>query len=559
MPEKYFKIIARVLKIRSYLTIIIEIKPKVYPMKNISYINKTELFELLNSRFGAEEKRLSHIPSPALLHNAPEAAKKIADAIRANKRITLVGDYDVDGVSSTAIMVDFFRQIPYPLEAIIPNRFSDGYGVSPTVLERVDADLVITVDNGISAFSAAEVCKERGIELIITDHHTPSEELPDAQYIVDPKLSACDYPFPEICGAQVAWLLLGLLKKELSLSIEMKQFLDILAIAIIADIMPLVDINRAIVKEGLKLIENSSRPASIIIRDFLNKKSITSEDIAFQIAPRINSAGRLEDASIALNFYVAQDTHSAYKQFELLGKLNELRKETEAQTTKKAIESVDANAKVIVVAGEGWHEGVVGIVAARLVDRFGVPAIVLSIEEGIAKGSARSVGDVNIYELIKENEHLLTKFGGHKMAAGLGLKVADISKFREAINQSAQKLKDEDFIPKESLAGILNVKDIDHELLQLLESFEPYGEANQRPTFFMKDAEVINIKLMGADKSHSRIEVRQSPYEEKTVELIAFRTVFTMPENRKINCSYSVTKNEFNGRVNPQLLINKIY
>lgn len=528
-------------------------------MKNTSHISKQELKKILSLRFDKDEKRLADIASPALMHNAPEAAKHIANAIRANKRITLVGDYDVDGVSATAIMVDFFRQIPYPLEAIIPNRFRDGYGVSPTVLERVDADLVITVDNGIAAFGAAEVCKERGIDLIITDHHTPAEALPDALYIVDPKLSECSYPFPDICGAQVAWLLLGLLKKELSLSIDMKQFLDILCIAIIADIMPLIDINRTLVKEGLRLMETSSRPSSIIIRDFLNKKRITSEDIAFMIAPRINSAGRLEDASIALGFYTAQDTKSAYKQFELLSQLNELRKETEAQTTREAINAVNADDLVIVVAGEDWHEGVVGIVAARLVDRFGKPAIVLNTLDGVAKGSARSIGDVSIYELIKANEHLLTKFGGHKMAAGLGLATEDIAAFREAINASAAKLDPKDFEPLESLTGILKSDDIDYELLELLESFEPYGEANNKPSFLIHNAEVVSIKLMGADKSHSRIEIRQNPNEQKTLELIAFRKVYEMPHNGVISCSYSVSKNEFNGRVTPQLLVSKIY
>jgi len=528
-------------------------------MHNTSHITKQELKKLLASRFSQEEKRLADIASPALLHNAPEAAKKIAEAIRANKRITLVGDYDVDGVSATAIMVDFFRQIPYPLEAIIPNRFRDGYGVSPTVLERVEADLIITVDNGISAFEAAKVCKERGIDLIITDHHTPSDKLPDALFIVDPKLSECSYPFPDICGAQVAWLLLGLLKKELSLKIDMKQFLDILCIAIIADIMPLIDINRTLVKEGLRLIETSSRPSSIIIRDFLNKKRITSEDIAFMIAPRINSAGRLEDASIALAFYTAKDTQSAYKEFELLSQLNELRKETEAEATNEAINAVNAEELVIVVAGEGWHEGVVGIVASRLVDRFSKPAIVLSIEDGVAKGSARSIAEVSIYELIKENEHLLTKFGGHKMAAGLGLHAENIAAFREAINESAKRVDPKDFIPKESLTGILKSEDIDLELLEILEHFEPFGEANHKPTFLIHEAQVLNIKLMGADRSHSRIEIRQTQSEEKTLHLIAFRTIYEMPKDGKISCSYSVSKNEFNGKVSAQLLVNKIY
>ena len=183
-------------------------------MKTIQILTKQKLFNPLQERFPQQDKKLAEIPSPSLLQDADKSAKKIADAIRNNKRITLVGDYDVDGVSSSAIMVDFSRQIPYPLEAIIPNRFKDGYGVSPTILERVDTDMIITVDNGISAIEASKICKERGIELIITDHHTPSKILPEAYAIVDPKLSTCNYPFKEICGAQVIWLLLGLVKKS---------------------------------------------------------------------------------------------------------------------------------------------------------------------------------------------------------------------------------------------------------------------------------------------------------------------------------------------------------
>ncbi|MEA2092215.1 MAG: DHHA1 domain-containing protein, partial [Campylobacterota bacterium] len=278
-----------------------------------------------------------------------------------------------------------------------------------------------------------------------------------------------------------------------------------------------------------------------------------------QIAPRINSAGRLEDASIALEFFTAKDTHTAYKQFELLGKLNDLRKETEAECTKEAIISADASADIIVVAKEGWHEGVVGIVAARLVDKFGKPAIVLSIKDGVAKGSARSIGEVSIYELIKANEQLLTKFGGHKMAAGLGLRLENIDAFRDAINSSASKLSRDDFIPKTRVSGILSSEDIDFELLSLLDSFEPFGEANPRPSFLIKDAEILSIKTMGKDKSHCRITLRQFQHERKTLELILFREVLEMPKTRKITCSYTITKNEFNNRVSLQLLINKIY
>ena len=507
-------------------------------MENAPLLTKQTLFELLSKRFGDGEKKLSQIPDPNLLQDATKSAKKIAQIIREKKKITLVGDYDVDGISSSAIMIDFFRQIPYPLEVIIPNRFRDGYGVSPNLLERIDADLIITVDNGITAVEAANICKQRGIELIITDHHTPSDILPDAYAIIDPKLSTCNYPFKEICGAQVAWLLLGLLKKELNLDIDMRSFLDILCIAIIADIMPLIDINRTLVKEGLKFLMHSNRPSSIIIRDFLNKSIISSEDIGFQIAPRINSAGRLEDASIALEFLTAKTVEKAFAQFEILNSLNELRKESESQTTKEAFLCVDDNDSVIVVAGDGWHEGVVGIVASRVVNHFEKPAVILSCENGVAKGSARSIGDVNIYELIKANESYLTKFGGHKMAAGLGLEVKNIDAFRVAINKSALSLDKKEFMPKEKFIGMVLSEEIDIELLELLESFEPYGEANLRPLFLIEDAQIINITSMGRDKSHSKITIRQFVHDRKTLELILFHQFLEMPENKKLSCSY---------------------
>ncbi|MDP2894151.1 MAG: single-stranded-DNA-specific exonuclease RecJ [Sulfurimonas sp.] len=529
---------------------------------NLPTLSKSTLFELLSQRFYTQDKKLSQIPDPALLHDAPKAAKKIASAIREKKKITLVGDYDVDGISATAIMIDFFRQIPYPIDAIIPNRFNDGYGVSPNILKRVDADLIITVDNGISAVEAAEICKQRGIELIITDHHTPPEILPHAYAIVNPKLSECSYPFEEICGAQVAWLLLGLLKKELNLSIDMKGFLDILTIAIIADIMPLKDINRTLVKEGLKAISTSQRPSSIIIRDFLNKKSISSEDIAFQIAPRINSAGRLEDASIALEFLTATTTNQAYRQFEKLNSLNEQRREIETQTTKEAIDTVKNQGElpnVIVVVGEDWHEGVVGIIASRLVEHFERPAIVLSINNGVAKGSARSLGNIDIFKLIQDNKSYLTKFGGHKMAAGLTLEEQNIELFRDAINQTAARLDSDDFIPLEDVIGILPSSQIDFELLEILENFEPYGEANSRPLFLAKDAKIIKIDTFGKDRSHSKIIVGNLGDDKKEIEFILFKNILEMPEDKRLTCTYRAIKNEFNLKISVQLIISKIY
>lgn len=530
----------------------------MYNFDTVTTLSKAALKELLNKRFSNEEKKLSHIPNPTLLGNAEIAAKKIAQCIKEKKRITLIGDYDVDGVSSSAIVVNFFKQIPYPIEAIIPNRFSDGYGISPNILKRIETDLIITVDNGISAIEAADICYQRSIELIITDHHTPLETLPKAYAIINPKLNNCSYPIKEICGAQVAWLVLALLKKELNLNIDMKEFIDLLSIAIIADIMPLIDINRVLVKEGLKLLMHSNKPYATIIRDFLNKKSISCEDIGFQIAPRLNSAGRLEDASIALEFLTTTSLKRAYELFERLNSLNELRKEQEAIATKEAIALCDTNDKILVVAKELWHEGVVGIVASKLTEHFSKPAIVLSIEEGIAKGSARSLANVNIHNLIKESSSVLLKFGGHKMAAGLSLNENSIDIFKKTINTNAQKLSEDDFIAIEHIVGILPSHEIDLELLDILESFEPYGEANQKPLFLIKNAEIIRVELFGKEKNHSKVIVKQNRYENE-IELISFKNIITIPNNRKITCSYRVIKNEFNSKVSTQLIINKTY
>ncbi len=522
-------------------------------------LNQSSLYELLHARFDDGFSKLSDIPNPALLKDSVRAVERIAKAILENQKITLVGDYDVDGVTSTSIMVLFFREINYPLEAIIPNRFRDGYGVSPNILKRVEADLVITVDNGIAAVEAAQICKDRGIDLIITDHHTPSDTLPDAYAIVNPKLIDCPYPFKEICGAQVAWLVLALLKKELSLQVDMKQYFDLLALAIIADVMPLVGINRAIVQAGLQQMAQKKRPSSVIIAEFLDKKTISSEDIGFQIAPRLNSAGRLEDAILASEFLTARDENSAYQKFELLTQLNELRKATEAEASEDARTKVNPKDKIIVVAGEDYHEGVVGIVASRLVQEFGRPAIVLNIKEGIAKGSARSVGEINIYDLLRANDGFLNKFGGHKMAAGMSLREEDIEYFKEELNKDAQKYAEEDFLNKEELVGELEPSALDLRLLDVLDQFEPYGEGNPRPRFFLNEAELLNIRLLGADKSHSKLNIRTHAHMSQTYDLMAFRQRFEMPKSRKLSCSYTVNKNEWNGKVSLQFMLDRVY
>ncbi len=525
---------------------------------NVPILDLDALKRKLDERFSDGFSKLSDIPDPALLLNAPKAAKRIADAVRNRERITLVGDYDVDGVTATALTTLFFRELGYPLDVIIPNRFVDGYGVSPSVLERVEADLIFTVDNGINAFAAAEVCKARGIDLIITDHHTPSDTLPDVYTIVDPKLAEDTYPFKEICGAQVAWLVLVLVKKELNLTIDMGQYLPMLALAVVADVMPLIGINRAIVQHGLKKMMTSTMPAFVIIREYLEKSVLSAEDIGFQIAPRINSAGRLEDASIALEFLTADSPEKAFKQFELLNQLNDLRKAIEADVTEEAVAQVQEGDDVLVVVGEDWNEGVVGIVASRLVHRFGRPAIVLSVSEGRAKGSARSIGSVSIHALIKSQEALLEGFGGHMMAAGLAMPLEHIAAFKAGINAVAAKLDPDAFIPQEELIGELTPETISHNLLTLLDAYEPFGEANPRPRFLARDAYVESVSYMGKERDHSRIGIQLEGGIEKH-DLIAFKQRYKMATNRRLSCSYTISKNEWKGNISLQMMLDKFY
>ncbi len=518
-------------------------------------LTKAKIASILNARFSDGFKELKDLPSPFDMHDMSRAAERIALAVERGERITVVGDYDVDGVVSTAIMEEFFELIGYPVETLIPNRFRDGYGISPALLDRIDADVVVTVDNGITAFEAAEVCKKRGIDLIITDHHTTAERLPDAYAVVNPKKRECRFAYPEICGAQVAWFLVGALKKRLGVDLAMSRFLDLLAVAIVADVMPLVSINRALVQRGLSMLSVSKRPAFEAVRAYLGKKSFAAMDIGFALAPRLNSAGRMADASDALRFLRSSDISEASRRWLRLEELNRLRKAAEAEAAEEAVQMADADAPVIVVAKEGWHEGVVGIVASRLVERFKKPAIVLSIEGDRAKGSGRSVGEVDLFDLLRRSRRYLAGFGGHKMAAGLSVEKESIAAFTEEICRYASRLDPTLFIPADDVMGILPIEEIDWELMELLERFEPYGEANIRPKFLIYDVEVVEARTIGADGRHLKMVIGSGA---NRIDAVWFGFDKEVKRGDRIGVTGALQVNEFNERRSIQLLVDKI-
>ena len=520
----------------------------------MSKITKSRLFEILSARhLNNPYSKLADIPSPDNFKDISIACKRIKQAILNNETITIVGDYDVDGVVSTTIMLDFFKTINVKVNHIIPNRFEHGYGLSTKIVDLIDKGLVITVDNGISAYEASIKLKEKNIDLIITDHHTVGDKIPLAFAIINPKQKDCNFEFKDICGAQVAWYLCAAIKKEMNLDVNMGNFLDLLSVAIIADIMPMTALNYTMVKQGLKKIKSSSRQAFKILNEVMAKESLVSDDIGFFIAPKLNSAGRMDDASIALEFLLSETSHSANETLSLLDELNNYRKTLQEEISKKADLKTDKNDKAVVVWGENWHEGVIGIVASKLSNSHKKPAFIFSIHNGIAKGSARANSNINLYELITKTSHLLLGYGGHKNAAGLSLKEENLEEFKNIINTEL-KNQNEDLHIEPITLGELDVSNVDLEFISIIEQFEPYGLENHRPIFKISNASLVKYDLIGRDKNHLKLTLNSDGY--------IFEALKFNDSNKDISSNLdlivSVSKNEFRGEVSPQFLIQEI-
>ena len=520
----------------------------------MSKITKNRLFELLSARhLNNPYSRLADIPTPDNFKDIQIASARIKKAILEKETITIVGDYDVDGVVSTTIMLDFFHTINVKVNHIIPNRFEHGYGLSTKIVDLINEGLVITVDNGISAYEASLKLKEKNIDLIITDHHTVGDKLPLALAIVNPKQKDCNFEFKEICGAQVAWYLCAAIKKEMNLSVNMGEFLDLLCVAIIADIMPMTALNYTMVKQGLKKIKSSSREAFKILNEIMAKESLVSDDIGFFIAPKLNSAGRMDDASVALSFLLSKNSHHASESLALLDELNNYRKTLQEEISKKADSKTDKNDNAVIVWGEKWHEGVIGIVASKLSNSHKKPAFIFSIHNGIAKGSARANANINLYDLITKASHLLIGYGGHKNAAGLSLKAENLEEFKQLINNELKHFQEDLHIEPDTL-GELDVSSVDLEFISIIEQFEPYGLENHRPIFKISNTKLVKCDLIGKDKNHLKLTLNSDGVIFEALKFNDSNTNFS----KNLDLIVSVSKNEFRGEVTPQFLIQDI-
>ncbi|TLT04880.1 single-stranded-DNA-specific exonuclease RecJ [Aliarcobacter cibarius] len=520
----------------------------------MSKITKQRLFEILSSRhLNNPYSKLASIPTPNNFKDINIATKRVKKAIECGEKITIVGDYDVDGVVSTTIMLEFFENLGIKVDYIIPNRFEHGYGLSPKIANKIDDGLVITVDNGISAYEASLILKEKNIDLIITDHHTVGEKIPHALAIINPKQEDCTFEFKEICGAQVAWYFCAAIKKELEANVDLSSYLDLLTLAIIADIMPMTSLNHTMVKQGLKKIKNSKREAFKLLNQHIQKEFLVSDDVGFTIAPKINSAGRMDDASLALDFLLSKCQNSAYESLAVLEELNNYRKTLQEDICSRAEKQIKSSDKAVVVWGEEWHEGVIGIVASKLSHKFKKPAFIFSINDNIAKGSARANSQISLYDLISKAKHLLIGFGGHKNAAGLSLEALNLEEFKEIINKELSQVNDSlhnEFIT----LGELDVSSVDLEFISIIEEFEPYGLENERPIFNVSNAKLVKTDLIGKDKNHLKLTLNSDGF---IFEALKFYDNNTNLDNN-LNLILSISKNEFRGVVTPTFLIQEI-
>jgi single-stranded-DNA-specific exonuclease len=520
-------------------------------------LNKRAIRELLQERFAKDRHtKLSLIPQPFLFKDIKKAAERIKKAMENREKITIVGDYDVDGVISSVVLSEFFDDLNVRYDLLIPNRFLDGYGLNPHILDKINADVIITVDNGISAIEAAKICKERGIDLIVTDHHTPPLTLPNAFAIVNPKQNDCGFPTKEICGAQVAWYLAASIKDVCGFEYDLGKFLDLLVVAIIADMMDLKDVNRAMAKSGLKALNRSKRPAFAAIREVFKKEYFDSDDISFLISPLLNSSGRMEDALFSYGFLRSSSKKEALSRLEEIIDINRRRKEEEKALFETSLEFVREDDSVIVVWGEEWHEGVVGIVASRLVKKFKRPAIVFSQIGDKAKGSARSVNGVDIFSLISKQSHLLLGFGGHFSAAGVLIESQNLEKFRQSVIESAKEMQIDANNPHDDSLGEIEPEEIDFELLGILEEYEPYGQKNPKPSFILKDMIVKSDKFIGKDAQHKKFILQYG--EGRNIEALFFNCPREINRGDVIDIVFYVTKNNFRGLVTPQLTIKDV-
>ena len=515
-------------------------------------------------------KSIKNVHHPFLLKDAKKAAERIKQAVESKENIVIYGDYDVDGITSTAILYLFLKSLGANVSYYIPNRSDEGYGINIAALEKIQktgAGLLITVDCGITAVNEVEFAKALGFCVIITDHHTCKQQIPDAYAVINPKQPGCSYPFKDLAGVGVAFkiILATALVMNLSAQDYFDRFIDIVAVGTIADVVSLQDENRIFITYGMQALEKSRNAGLRALFDVagIKDRAINTGLISFMVAPRINAAGRIGSAKDAVELLITQDDAQAKQIASDLETENRSRQLTEQQILSEALEMINSDPsfkekKVIVLSKENWHHGVIGVVASRLVDRFYKPAILISLKDGIGKGSGRSIKGFNLFDALTGCSDLLLKYGGHELAAGLGLNFDDIPRFDEAINKYADSnLSDEDAVAYINIDQLLEPADLTLKNAEMLSVLEPFGMGNPQPVFAVLNASLVSKRNIG-DGRHVRITLNKNG---KNIDVIGFgmaQQLSNIVVGSKLDIAFTMGVNVFRGEKSLQLVLKDI-
>ncbi|RKD34650.1 single-stranded-DNA-specific exonuclease RecJ [Thermohalobacter berrensis] len=515
------------------------------------------------------EADIDRLNDPFLLKDMDKAVNRIKKAIDNRENIWIYGDYDVDGITSTSILKLFFKKLGIEVNYYIPDRLKEGYGLNKDAIDYIalnKGQLIITVDCGISSIKEINYCKEIGVDIIVTDHHQCPKDIPKALAVINPNREDCMYPFKKLAGVGVAFKLIQALSKELNIELDYNEILPIVATGTVADVVSLLGENRIIVKNGLKLMQkttNKGIKALIDVTGLANKK-ISSGHIGFVLGPRINAAGRVGFASSGVELLTTDDEYKAKELAKKLNDENNKRQQIEAKILDEAEEIIKSDKnyhkeKVLVIASENWHSGVIGIVSSRITEKYYKPSILISIEDGEGKGSARSISSFNIYDALSRCKELFNTFGGHKQAAGLSISKDKINIFRNKINEIAENLMtEEDLIPEIEVDCEVSLDNITIKIIKDLEKLEPFGIDNPSPQFLCKDLIVKSIKQVGSQNKHLKMVVER---DGKSIDCIGFNMghyIKKIKVKDKIDVITAIEINDFSGVEKIQFNIKEI-
>jgi single-stranded-DNA-specific exonuclease len=520
---------------------------------------------------------LNSLPDPFEMKDMQKAVERIVEGILMGEKILISGDYDSDGCTATSILVLFFAQLGYVqnIKKFIPSRAKDGYGLSKRAIKhaaQTGIGLIISVDCGISAHAEAQYARDLGIDLIISDHHQPSETLPVAHSIINPHQKDCHFPYSELAGCGVAFYLACAVRKVLRdkgyfkdrQEPDVVSLLDLVSFGTIADLVPLTGINRLLTKAGLLRLEHNARPGICALREVSGISKISAGTVGFQLAPRINAAGRLDDANIGVNLFLESDPNKAMELAKILDEMNRERRELEQRMLEHAIKRIEAGhhgERTIVLFHKEYNSGVAGIVASRLVELYNRPVIMGAIgKDGSCKASGRSIKGFHLFIELGKCSEYLEGFGGHEGAAGLSIKQENIDGYAEAFDQRAMEvLTEEDLVPALYYDCELGIADVDIELTDCLQTLEPYGMGNPAPVFVTRKVEASNVRTVGKDGSHLQFHITD-PSGGAKVKCIGFSLGHLADKinGATVDVLYKAAVNEFRGEISVQAEVKDI-